>query len=148
MTIRTATIADFQHLYLIGTHTSELRVSSVEPFMDPDEFRWAITNPDGVFLVAEVDQNIVGFIYANTNDIEKTFQNKYACIVYLVVIPPFRRRGVAQRLYLETEKKLHTKGVSHLYCWAHDSGTGEIVRFMEKQGFIQGHSYRWMDKKI
>lgn len=147
MNIRPASLDDFMELYEIGKSTPELRVSRSEEFMEPKELKWSITNPDGVFLLAEEKQKIVGFVYANTKDIE-TFKHKYACLVYLVVIPKSRRRGLAQRLYQKCEKRLKEKNINYLYGWASLEGDGSILKFMQKQGFTEGHKYIWMDKKI
>jgi hypothetical protein len=45
MTIRKATLQDFDKLYAIGKMTPELKVSAVEEFMDTEEFQRCITNP-------------------------------------------------------------------------------------------------------
>jgi GNAT superfamily N-acetyltransferase len=148
MNIRSASIDDFTELYEIGKSAPELRVSATEEFMDADEFRWSITNQNGVFLVAEEQKRKIGFLYASAKDIEKPFEHKYACLVYLVIIPEFRRQGVAQKLYAEGEKRLRELGVTNIYGWASAEGNGEIIEFMKKQGFAQGHAYVWMDKKI
>lgn len=148
MHLRPASIKDFEELHTIGKNTPELRVSATEEFMDADEFEWSITNPQGIFLVAEEKQRKIGFIYANAKDIERPFEHKYACLVYLIVIPEFRRQGVAQKLYLECEKRLRTLGITNIYGWANAEGKGEITTFLKKQGFAAGHNYTWMDKKI
>ena|SRR3989344_1492867 len=148
MLIRSASLDDFEELYSIGMNTPELQVSATEEFMDTDEFRWSITNPQGIFLLAEENQKIVGFIYANTKDIEKPFEKRYACLVYLVVVPEFRKQGVAKQLYTKCEIRLKEKGITHLYGWAHTEGDSRIIPFMKKQGFAEGHKYVWMDKKI
>ena len=147
MKIRPATPSDFSKLYEIGKSTPELRVSSIEEFMDADEFKWAITNPKSVFLVAE-EQEIAGFIYASAKDLDRPFMHKYACLVYFVVSPKFRRRGIAKQLYIECEKGLKKLGMTHVYIWANSEGNGEIIELMKKQGFSLGHKYSWMDKKI
>ena len=146
MNICTASIEDFKELYDIGKSTPELRVSATEEFMDADEFRWSLTNPNGVFLVAEENNKKAGFIYANAKDIEKPFEHKYACLVYLVVIPEFRGCGAAQKLYAECERKLRELGITNIYSWVKPEG--EIMEFMKKRGFAEGHKYIWMDKKI
>lgn len=145
---RPASLDDFVQLYSLGKKTLQLRVSVNEEFMDADEFKWSITNPHGAFLVAEENQKIIGFIYANAQDIERPFEHKYACLVYLVVQPEFRGKGIAQRLYSACEKRLKELGISHIYGWASLEGDGAIINFMKKQGFAAGHKYLWMDKKI
>ena len=147
MNIRPASADDFAELYQIGKNTPELRVSATEEFMDADEFKWSITNPHGVFLVAEDKSKKIGFIYANTRDMERPFEHKYACLVYLVVIPEFRRQGVAQKLHSECEKRLKKFGVTNIFCWANTEANGEIIKFMKRQGFAEGHKYLWMDKR-
>jgi len=148
MLIRTASLDDYEQLYSIGKNTPELRVSATEEFMDADEFKWSIQNPEGIFLLAEEKKKIVGFLYANTKDIERPFETKYACLVYLVVVPEFRRQGIAKKLHIECERRLKERGVTHLYGWAHAEGEGQMIDFMKKQGFAQGHQYMWMDKRI
>ncbi len=74
--------------------------------------------------------------------------NKYACIIYIVVIPEFRGEGIAQKLYLEAEKRTKEAGMTHVYSWANSEGKGEIVQFFKKNGLAKGHKYIWMDKKI
>ncbi|MBI2666484.1 GNAT family N-acetyltransferase [Candidatus Woesearchaeota archaeon] len=164
MLIRPATPDDFFTLYKIGKETPELRVSATEEFMGAEEFKWSLSDPKWIFLVAEEESNpeknqendqkiereksITGFIYAHTEDMEKPYPQKLACLIYLTVLPEFRKRGIAKELYTVCEKNLKTKGITHLYGWAHTEGKGEIISFMKKQGFAEGHEYKWMDKKI
>ena len=150
MIIRPASIDDFVILYALGKQTSELRVSATEEFMQEDEFRMAITRDSAVFLCAEEKNKLMGFIYANARDKDKPLQQRYACLVYLVVHPNYRKRGVAQQLYLACEKILKEIGITNLYGWARisEEGMSPIREFMKKQGFQKGHQYVWMDKKI
>lgn len=148
MTIRLVEVQDFAALYDIGKKTQELRVSATEEFMDKDEFMWCLTDPDGVFLLAEDHGAIVGFIYANAKDAERPLTHKYACLVYLAVSSEYRGRGVGNELYGECENRLRSFGVSHLYTWAAVESGGEAIAFMQKHGFVEGHRYVWMDKKI
>lgn len=148
MLIRPAAPEDFEELYSIGKNTAELRVSATEEFMDAEEFRWSIQNPDGVFLLAEENKKVVGFVYANTKDPERPLENRYACLVYLVVVQEFHRQGIARQLYAECERRLKGRGITHLYGWAHAEGDGRMIEFMKKHGFAEGHQYVWMDKKI
>ncbi|MBI4147126.1 GNAT family N-acetyltransferase [Candidatus Woesearchaeota archaeon] len=151
MLIRAASLDDFEVLDIIGINTPELKVSATEEFMDRDEFRWSIQNPNGIFLLAEeqVNKKIVGFVYVNAKDtLERPLENKYACLVWGVVVPEFRQQGIAKQLYAECEIKLKEKGITNLYCWAHAEGESKIIDFMKRQGFTEGHRYVWMDKKI
>lgn len=146
MSIRLATPADLPRLYEIGLHTPEIQVSTTEPFMDKDEFLDALNRKENFFLVLEQDDQLQAFLMASTRDEDIPYKHHYACIVYIVVDQKFRGQGYAKQLYLEAEKLLRQRGMTHLYCWANlDSG---VIPFMEKQGFAKGHQYVWMDKKL
>ena len=116
--------------------------------MERDEFLSAIENSDGTFLVAEADEKIVGFMYANRGDVERGPQTKWACLVYLVVRPEYRKKGVAQELYDACVKELKNHGITNVYGWASSESDGSIMKFLKKQGFDEGHKYIWMDKEI
>lgn len=148
MNIRLATKEDFPVLYKLGKSTIEFQVSTREVFMDAEDFAFGIEDPHSVFLVAEENKNIVGFIYASEIDYNKQLQKHSACLIYLTVIPEFRMHGVAQKLYEECENILKKRGISGLYGWANIESDGAIVKFMEKQGFSKGHKYVWMDKEL
>ncbi|MEI8223796.1 MAG: GNAT family N-acetyltransferase [bacterium] len=149
MNIRPATEQDFPRLYEIGSQTPELRVSATESFMDADEFKWAITEyKNAVFLIAELDGSIVGFIYANAKDLDKPVKHKYACLVYMTVLPEFRKQGIAKELYATCLSELKSKGITHMYGWANAESDGAIISFLEKEGFAKGHKYVWMDREI
>ncbi len=148
MNVRKASLDDFVELYKIGENTPELKVSATESFMGADEFSWAISNQSNVFLVAEENKKFLGFIYASAKDLDKPFVDRYACLVYLVVVPEARNKGVAFQLYSGCEQELKKMGINCLYLWANVEGKGEIVGFMKKQGFAEGHKYVWMDKRL
>jgi len=148
VSIRTATPKDFETLYETGLATPEFQVSSNGEFMDRDEFMSAIKNPNGTFLVAELDSRIAGLIYANRGDIERAPKTQWACLVYLVIKPEFRKKGIAQELYNACIKELKNYRISRIYGWANSESDGSIVKFMSKNGFTKGHKYLWMDKEI
>ncbi|MBU3904899.1 MAG: GNAT family N-acetyltransferase [Nanoarchaeota archaeon] len=146
MSIRKATIDDFEELYKIGSNTPEFRVSASEAFMDPDDFKWHITNDKCVFLLAE-EKDTQGFICAHAKDLDRGTENKYACLVYLTVVPEYRGRGIAKELYSKCEDELKDMGITHMYGWANAEGNA-ILKFMNKQGYDEGHRYVWVDKKL
>lgn len=148
MKIRKAELTDFDELYYLGLSTPEFRVSANEVFMDADDFKMHITEDSSAFFVAEDKDKIIGFICSNAKDSDKPFVNKYACLVYIMVKPEYRNKGVAKNLYAECEKELKKKGITHFYSWANAEGDGSIVNFLKKEGFAEGHLYKWMDKKL
>ena len=148
MKVRKAIPKDFDELYKIGLSTPELKVSATENFMDADEFKGFITDNDCIFLVAEEGKRIAGFILAHAEWVYRPVQNKYACIVYLVVLPEFRHKGIASKLYSECVPKLKMLGATHVYGWANTESDGSIIDFFKKQGFKEGHRYMWMDNEL
>src|SRR3989344_347054 len=116
--IRKAKLRDFKELYSMGMNTSELRVSASEPFMDRDDFKLRILDKSHVFLLAEDNKKPIGFICANAKDMDRPLKNKYACLVYMAVLPKYRKHGIATKLYDCAIKKLKKMGVTHVYGWA------------------------------
>lgn len=148
MKIRKATIKDFKELYQLGLDTPEFQVSLNEPFMDKDDFKFRIKDKNHLFLLAEEDKKIVGFILFNLKDRKKPVKNKYACLVYLVVLPKFRGKGIASQLYNLSIKKIKKEGITHVYAIAFSEGKDEMISFLKKRDYAEGHKYTWMDKKI
>ena len=146
--VREATKNDFEALYALGNATKEFKVSATGEFMERDEFLSAIEGAGSTFLLAAVNDQIVGFVYANRQDIERGEKTQWACLVYLVVAPDMRGMGIAAQLYAACIAELKKHGINKVYGWANTEGDGSIVAFMKKQGFAEGHKYLWMDKEI
>ncbi len=146
--VRVATKSDFHTLYALGKSTLEFKVSSIEAFMDPDEFLSAILNSNGVFLLAEASHELAGFICASYYDIERGPKSTWACLVYLVVAPSFRHQGITERLGTACVRLLKQRGVNHVYAWANTEGNASVIEFMKQRGFKEGHKYLWMDRAI
>jgi predicted N-acetyltransferase YhbS len=147
LTIRPATKEDFEALYALGRATPEIQASAQNEFMGPDEFLTAIQNPQGVFLVAKLDQKSVGFIYFDCES-WKGGATRWASLVYVAVAPEHRHAGVAQALYDRGLAELIKRGVQKLYSWAYAEGDQGIIKFFKKQGLVEGHKYVWMDKDL
>jgi len=147
MIIRKALISDFKTMYRIGCQTPEMQVNYNDPFMERDDFRSRILDKTNVFLVAEEDDKIIGFICANASDKDRPLKDEWACLVYIVVIPEFRKHGIATLLYNECTKTLKKRGITHLYALA-DGNTQAIQNFLKKAGFRTGKKIVWMDRKL
>lgn len=148
MHIRTATVHDFAAIYAIGLSCPELQTNPDQPFMEPEELRWAIENPNGVFLLAEEGGEAIGFAYANMQDMERPMPGRFACLVYLAVLQTRRTQGFATQLYKAAVERLRMNGVATLYGWAHAGEASPIEAFFSRQGFAPGGLYRWYDRKI
>jgi GNAT superfamily N-acetyltransferase len=149
MRVRKATTEDFSALYAIGLATPEFQVSSTVAFMEEDEFLQAILSSFGCFMLAETDEGeIIGFVYANQQDPEMVPRMKWACLVYLMVRPEWRKQGVAQALLDSCIADLKNRGTTNLYGWAHAEGNGSMIKFLKKNRFSEGHKYVWMDREL
>lgn len=146
ISILTAQPSDLDELYALGNSTPELQTSATSPFMDRDELRASLQYPGSIFLCARVEGKIVGFICANTIDLEHPLAKNWACIVYVAVQREYRRHGVMKVLGQACLTALKDKGISNVYAWAR--ADGEILALLEKYGFTKGHEYVWMDRRI
>ena len=148
MLVRLVTIQDFEAIYTIGLDCPELQTNPTQPFMEPEELRWAIDNPNGIFLLGENDGEPVGFIFVNIQDVERPMPGRLACLVYLAIVQSKRSRGFATQLYAAAVERLRNSGVETLYGWAHAGEHSPIEAFLSRQGFAPGGLYRWYDRKI
>lgn len=142
--IRKATMKDFNKLYYLGDRIPELKVDKHEPFMSKAEFKFAIKNPHGVFLLAEEDKKIVGFAYSNIKNMKEF---KIASLVYLAVHPKYRHRGIGRLLYEERLKRLKKRGVIYIYSWI-GARNKNMQKFARKWGLKKGKKFYWFNKKI
>jgi N-acetylglutamate synthase-like GNAT family acetyltransferase len=147
MAIRGARLEDFAELYKIGLKTPELKVVEEDVFMDREDLERRISDKNHVFLVAEDKQKLIGFICANAKDKDSPLIDRYACLVYLVVLPEYRHKNIATLLYDVCISQLKEKGITHVYGLV-NSESGPIQYFMKKQGFRTGKKLIWMDKKL
>ncbi|MFH0986533.1 MAG: GNAT family N-acetyltransferase [Candidatus Micrarchaeota archaeon] len=143
--IRRATLKDFNKTYYLADRIPELKVSDKEPFMDKQEFMFAMKNPDGVFLIAEENGKIVGFTYSS---IKIRGKEKIACFVYLAVHPKYRKKGIGTILWDERLKRLRKRKVVRVYEWISASNK-RMQRFSEKHGKLKpGKKFIWFDRKL
>lgn len=145
--IRKATLKDFKEIYKLGLKTSELKVNFNEPFTDAEDFKQRITDKNHVFLLAEIDNKIVGFICANNRDIDRPLNHRWSCIVYIAVDEKYRQQNIGTELYNECIKQLKKRKITHVYTWA-DFETKAIQLFLKKHKFKAGSPCIWMDRKI
>src|SRR6187549_2674835 len=115
MFIRKALQEDGDALYALGLSCPELQTNPSQPFMTKDEFVWSIENPNGIFLLAEDDGEVAGFVYANMQDLERPMAERWACLVYLAVAAEKRSQGIATKLHDAVIEELRSLGVKQLF---------------------------------
>lgn len=145
--IRKATTKDFNSLYKLGLSAPELKVENDVPFMDRPEFKWHITSPDCLMLVAENKKKIVGFVCINSRSADSPRKDAVACFVYTVVDQKYRRHGIGHMLYETAESILKKRGVKYLYGWAHAKAKG-ILALKIEAGWKIGNNFIWSSKDL
>jgi ribosomal protein S18 acetylase RimI-like enzyme len=97
-------------------------------------FHWLITRDrDGVF-VAEVSGQVVGFICSDSRWISDYAKEEVGAIHELVVLPEYRRMGVARRLMEKALEYLKGRGRSVAELWVGVKNRS-AKRFYESLGF-------------
>lgn len=139
MRVRRATPRDFKELYKIGKSTPEFKVSDDGEFMLPEDFKFAIKNKQGIFLVAEISNKIVGFAYAVRE------APTYGALVYVVVIPNYRKRGIASNLIARCENHLKKCGVKSIYGLISNPTARKVIKNL---GYKRGKTLVWMNKEL
>lgn len=145
MEIRKAGVKDLDRLYKFGLNTPELKVNPKEKFMSKGEFLASIKNKNGVFLLAENKGEVCGFIYSDTEDVDRE-ERSVACLVYIAVSKNVRGKHIGSKLYSNCIKELKKRKVKYVYAWANPKSG--VVEFFKKKGFEKGNYEIWMDKKI
>jgi ribosomal protein S18 acetylase RimI-like enzyme len=91
------------------------------------EVKLKLARDNGLFLVAEEDDRIVGSVLG-------AWDGRRGWIYHLSVLPSFKRRGVATGLIRELEARMRKLGVPKLnaliYPWNEES-----LRFFERLGY-------------
>ncbi|MDE1869927.1 MAG: GNAT family N-acetyltransferase [Candidatus Micrarchaeota archaeon] len=138
MIIRKAKLSDFKALYTIGRATPELKISR-KVFMTEREFKFAIKNPDGLFLLAQEGSKYIGFAYCAIEGLD------YACMTYDVVIPKYRGKGIGKMFIKEKEKWLRKKKIKSVYALATNP---KIIGILKHLGYQRGKTLVWMEKYL
>lgn len=105
--------------------------SAVEEWYAPAAFDDYLASDDVLFLVAEVNGELVGF--SQSHVLEAAGKGR---ILWLHVGPEHREQGITEALFTHTRELLRQRGIGHVTAAvlaAHDPG----VEFYEKQGLAR-----------
>lgn len=135
--VRRALRVELDRLFQFALAVPELQASNQRVFMDKGEFnRWLFEVLNTVTLVAERRGRILGFLYA-------TLEETSARIVFLAILPEYRRRGIGTALHHELKAHI-PREVAFVGIYALlDS---PVIPFLEKIGYLSGKQYIWMDR--
>jgi ribosomal protein S18 acetylase RimI-like enzyme len=140
--VRPMRLDDISSVYGLGRDIEEFRVCESAGAFWPVSIIEALVNSENdITLVAEDEETIVGFLIV-TNHIptkKATFENMY-------IVPDYRGKGVASRLYNEAEKRIRNLGMRYI-CGFVEAGNEKSLGYLRKNGFIQGKTYHWLIKE-
>lgn len=106
--VRRALRVELDRLFQLALTVPELQASNQRVFMDKSEFnRWLFEVMNTVTLVAERRGRFLGFLYA-------TLEETSARIVFLAVLPEYRRRGIGTELKAHILQGSSLRGRVHL----------------------------------
>ena len=140
--IRNMTIDDFAEVFHLG---EELFTSDYSPSMyrtwDEYEITTLYNSDSELCLVAELDEDIVGFALSTT--VEKNNSAwKYGYLVWIGVRQGIQKKGVGDCLFNESKKRMLDQGVRMVLIDT-DADNEAGIQFFKKHGFgnIQKHVY-------
>lgn len=140
--IREMTIDDLSVVFHMG---EEIFTSEYSPSMyrtwDEYEITTLFNSDSELCLVAEIDEEIVGFALGTT--VEKQHSAwKYGYLVWLGVKKGIQKGGVGDKLFREIKRRMIEQGVRMMLIDT-DAENQAGINFFKKQGFgnVQQHVY-------
>ena len=106
----------------------------------PEEIAKKTSRDPDLFLLAEVDGEIVGSIIGG-------FDGRRGMLYHLAVKQEFRRQGIAAQLMDEVESRLRAKGCLKCYLLVMQ-GNDEAAHFYEQRGWNEMKTVRLFGKEI
>ena len=154
VTIRPATHADTQALARLNASIQAFHADALPSFFKqptdltfpPGRFAELLDNPDTVILLAEVDGEPAGYLYADTSpamETSSTYSLERVWIHHIGVEPAYQRQGAGMALIEAARQLARARAISTIALatwWFND----RAIRFFEGQGF-ETYNYRmWM----
>lgn len=134
--IRCAIEKDVDIIWNLGNNVKEFETTSgVITFWPKEILKECINKDDVLVLVAEESDKIIGFIIININ-----LSLKKADIENIYVLDSYRQQGIGSKLIKSAIERIKQKGIENI-CHL----TSDNYYFWEKNGFIRGNNFCWMD---
>ncbi len=134
--VRLACLEDVDAIWNMGKNVNEFETASEVVYFWPREIlKECIDKKDVIMLVAEAENEIVGFIIVNVN-----LSLKKSEIENIYVLDSFRNQKIGSQLVTEVIKESKKIGVENI-CFL----SSKDHSFWEKNGFLLGEDFKWMD---
>jgi ribosomal protein S18 acetylase RimI-like enzyme len=143
--IRKAKLSDVNAVYKIGVEMRELGFSGKYKFHQKAELReFAAPKKDNVFLVAEANGHIVGFVYAKIIDWSRP---GWGMLDNLAVKEEYRKHGIGTHLTSALYKELKKRHVHYVQILEeiHHKNTR---KFWKEKGFKETKVFVWAERNI
>lgn len=135
--IRKAQVSEIKTLRKIAQQTPE--VLDTQNYIEGElTFKRLIKN--GVCIVAELDKEIAGFLLANLSE-----RVKCSYLVYCIVKPEYRGKGIGSKLMNEYFKICRKNKINYLDTYA-PSFNERTIKFYQKLGFKKGKPWIYFSK--
>ena len=116
----------------------EVSVSRKDAFFQERDFLRALKDEDAIYLVAEADGKVVGYIMGYVNPTK----NDEVMIQSTMVHADYRNRGVGSMLVKSLADRAFNRGVKHVYAEVEDGPD----RFYARCGFRK--EYEWHSMRL
>ncbi len=141
--IRKAEGHDVDAIHSLGEKVSEFSVNDeTVTFWPKDVLAQAIESDDMLILVAEIEQQVIGFIIANLN-----LSLRKAIIENVYVRPDNRGTGIGSKLLDELLASLSSTGIEYI-CTLIPLDADDASSLYLGAGFSKGVSFLWLDKSM
>lgn len=154
MNIRKGTMKDYDalldlHLQLEAAEIqfdSNLVANCYSTEIGRERLKKRIRKRNSILLVCENDDGkVIGFVDGEVMNNAWWYHEKIAMLDYICVDKDYRRRGIAQMLFLEFEKKIYESGAKYIKLLAFPKNI-PAVNFYKKHGLMEYSVY--YQKKI
>ena len=140
--LRRAKRKDVNAVFSLGKKTPELNFQKNIHFHEKSELlEWVKHSKDNVFIVAECEKKIVGFLYA------KIVSHDWCILDNIAVLPSFRGNGVGRLLLNYFYNVMKQNKVTYVGLLV-EPRHKKAISFWEKNNFKRGKNFIWYGKKI
>lgn len=143
--VKIATISDLNQLIKWGEklHLVEKKFEPLLTFSkkeSEDFYRKQLNNPEALFLVASIDNNLVGYLYAHVDKVDYLSTNKYECEIEVIYLDEKARgTGISQELIQKCFDWIKTKDCFRVKAGIYSQNIASQNLFA-KMGFEPYHS--------
>ncbi len=137
--IRRLKKSDINHVYNVSHRIKEFTVSDRIHFYEKKEMVEWIGKKDSVFIVAEIEERIVGFLFC------KIISKEWAMLDSLEVDQEFRDQGIGTQLINALFDELHRKHITFVQAFV-GKNYKKSRKFWKQHGFKEGREFIWIDR--